>query len=265
MIVAGCDVGSLSAKVAILKNGDMIGSAVVRCGTDPDASAKAALRDALAGTGLSAEDVEYFVTTGYGRKRISFGNHEESEIVCHARGAVAQAESVRMLIDIGGQDAKAIRFDEDGRVERYFYNDKCASGTGRFLEIIAEALEIELEDLGALSRQATKDLLLSNQCVIFAETEILSLVSEGMEIPDIVKALHRSVARRTSAMAKSIGLSHDIAMSGGVAKNVGMFDALQEALKCDMVRLDKPQVNGAYGAALIAADIVASGGNRPQD
>ena len=258
MIVAGCDVGSLSAKVAILQDGELIGSSVVRCGIDPDGSAKAALETALADTGLTRDNIEYFVVTGYGRKRISFGNHVESEIVCHARGAVTQAGSVRMLVDIGGQDAKAIRFDENGQVERYLYNDKCASGTGRFLEIIAEALEIELEQMGDLAKHATQDLLLSNQCVIFAETEILSLVAEGKEVADIIKALHRAVARRTAAMAKSIGLDHDIAMSGGVAINDGMFDALQEALGTDMVRLANPQVNGAYGAALIAADRVKS-------
>ncbi len=186
MIVAGCDVGSLSAKVVILNKGEMLGSGVVRCGIDPNESAKEALQVALSDTGLAVDDIGYFVVTGYGRKRISFGNHVESEIVCHARGALEQAESVRMLVDIGGQDAKAIRFDENGNVERYLYNDKCASGTGRFLEIIAEALEIELEDMGVLSKQAQNDMRLSNQCVIFAETEILSLVSEGTEIADII-------------------------------------------------------------------------------
>lgn len=259
MIVAGCDVGSLSAKVVILKNGEIAGSGVVRCGTDPEASAKAAREVALGGSGLVLDEITYFVVTGYGRKRISFANHVESEIICHARGALSQASSVRMLVDIGGQDAKAIRFDEKGCVERYLYNDKCASGTGRFLEIIADALEIELEDMGDLSKSATEDLRLSNQCVIFAETEILSLVSEGTETADIVKALHRSVARRTAAMARSIGLVHDIAMSGGVALNNGMFEALQEALKVNLVRLPNPQINGALGAALIAAETVESG------
>jgi predicted CoA-substrate-specific enzyme activase len=265
MIVAGCDVGSLSAKVVILKDGEWVNSAVIRCGINPEQSAQAAFEKALNGTNLKADDLSFVVTTGYGRKHISFGNHTESEITCHARGALKQMPSVRMLVDIGGQDAKAITFDERGNVSRYLYNDKCASGTGRFLEIIADTLEIKLEDLGPLSMRATHDLQLSNQCVIFAETEILSLVSEGKETPDIIKALHRSVARRAAAMARSIGLIDGIAMSGGVAINDGMFEALQEALGVVLVRLPHPQINGALGAAVIAAEMIESGRQQPDE
>ena len=202
MIVAGCDVGSLTAKVVILRDGAVAGTGVVRCGTVPESSANAAMELALGASGLARGAIERCVGTGYGRKNISFVSSVESEIACHAKGAVWQDPSVRMLVDIGGQDAKAVRFNAKGEVERYVYNDKCASGTGRFLEIIAEALEIRLEDLGDIAAKSTEHLTLSNQCVVFAETEILSLVSEGKGTADIVKALHQAVARRAAAMAK---------------------------------------------------------------
>ena len=259
MIVAGCDVGSLAAKAVVLRDGAIAGAGVVRSGSAPEQSASAAMRLALAQAGLGLDDLASCVGTGYGRKRISFGDAAESEIACHARGAVWQAPSVRTIVDIGGQDAKAIKLDERGAVVRYLYNDKCASGTGRFLEVIAEALGIELEAMGALARQSTEHLTLSNQCVVFAETEILSLVSEGRETADIVKALHRAVARRAAAMARSIGVVADVAMTGGVALNAGMFDALGEALGLTLVRVPYPQLNGAIGAALVAAERAAAG------
>jgi predicted CoA-substrate-specific enzyme activase len=254
MIVAGCDVGSLTAKAVILDDGRIVGSGIIRCGASPEASARTAMQAALDQAGVALDAVAYCVGTGYGRKNISFGDAVESEISCHARGAVWQAPSVRTIVDIGGQDAKAIKLDEHGRVLQYLYNDKCASGTGRFLEVIADALGIELDALGALAEQSTERLTLSNQCVVFAETEILSLVSEGKETTDIVMAMHRAVARRAAAMARSIGLVDDVAMTGGVARNSGMFDALREALGTGLTRVPRPQVNGAIGAALFAAE-----------
>ena len=254
MIVAGCDVGSLTAKAVILDDGRIVGSVIIRCGASPEASARTAMQAALDQAGVALDAVAYCVGTGYGRKNISFGDAVESEISCHARGAVWQAPSVRTIVDIGGQDAKAIKLDEHGRVLQYLYNDKCASGTGRFLEVIADALGIELDALGALAEQSTEQLTLSNQCVVFAETEILSLVSEGKETADIVMAMHRAVARRATAMARSIGLVDDVAMTGGVARNSGMFDALREALGTELTRVPHPQVNGAIGAALFAAE-----------
>jgi predicted CoA-substrate-specific enzyme activase len=161
---------------------------------------------------------------------------------------------VRTVVDIGGQDAKAIKIDDRGNVARYVYNDKCASGTGRFLEIIADALEVPLEELGNLSAQAKEFLTLSNQCVVFAETEIISLVNEGKDIPDIVAALHRAVAHRAAALAKSIGIEKKVVMTGGVANNFGMFEALQGALGVEIKRMPNPQIAGALGAAVIARE-----------
>jgi predicted CoA-substrate-specific enzyme activase len=203
------------------------------------------------------EDIEYCIGTGYGRKHIPFMDSLESEIACHGRGAIWQVPSARTVVDIGGQDAKAIRVDEKGNVERYVYNDKCASGTGRFLEIIADSLDIKLEDMGAISGRSMEKLTLSNQCVVFAETEIISLVNEGKEIADIISALHQAVANRAASLARGILVAPDAVMTGGVAKNSGMFEALQKALGMKLHRVDNPQINGALGAALFAADTIS--------
>jgi predicted CoA-substrate-specific enzyme activase len=254
MIVAGCDVGSLTAKAVIMDDGKMLASAVIPSKTAPENSAREVMERALASMGGSMKDIRRCVGTGYGRKHIPFVDRVESEIVCHALGAVWQVPSARTVIDIGGQDAKAIKIDDSGAVQRFIYNDKCASGTGRFLEIIADALDIRLEDLGDISLKSSRRSTLSNQCVVFAETEIISLVNEGAEIPDIVRALHNAVANRAAALARSIVVESDVVMTGGVARNSGMFAALQGALGVDLKKIENPQINGAIGAALIAAE-----------
>lgn len=254
MIVAGCDIGSLTAKAVILKDGKVAASAVIRAKTNPEASAREVMDLALEKAGLAMESIAYCVGTGYGRKHIPFVTDVESEIACHGKGAVWQVPSARTVVDIGGQDCKAIKVDANGGVMRYVYNDKCASGTGRFLEIIADALEVKLEEMGGLAAQSKKKLTLSNQCVVFAETEIISLVSEGAEAADIVRALHHAVANRAASLAKSIMVESDVVMSGGVARNPGMFGALGEALGVTLHSLEDPQINGALGAALFAQE-----------
>jgi len=174
----------------------------------------------------------------------------ENIITARERGKKIAA---RTVIDIGGQDAKAIKVDDTGRVTRFVYNDKCASGTGRFLEIIADALEIKLEDMGDQASQSTKNITLSNQCVVFAE-------NDGAEIPDIVNALHNAVANRAAALAKSITVENDVVMTGGVAKNRGMFQSLQKAMGAEMLTVNEPQINGAIGAAIMAREALAKRG-----
>ncbi|HQM45732.1 MAG TPA: acyl-CoA dehydratase activase [Smithellaceae bacterium] len=257
MITAGCDIGSLTAKAVILQDGKMLASEVILASAQPEKSSMEVMKRAVEKAGINMEDIEYCVGTGYGRKHIPFMNSPESEIACHGRGAVWQVPSARTVVDIGGQDAKAIKVDEKGNVERYVYNDKCASGTGRFLEIIADALEIKLEDMGAISGKATEKLTLSNQCVVFAETEIISLVNEGKEIADIINALHQAVANRAASLARGILVAPDAVMTGGVAKNAGMFAALEKALGVKLHSVDNPQINGALGAALFAADKIS--------
>jgi len=261
MRVAGCDVGSLTAKAVILEGTTIISQAVMRALTRPAESAEAVLQQALDQAGLTRGHIAYCMGTGYGKDQIAFADGVTSEIACHARGAWWHAPGTRTVIDIGGQDAKAIRLDGDGRVIRYAYNDKCASGTGRFLEIMAEALEVELEAMGNFGAQAQETLSISNQCVIFAETEVVSLVNEGRAVPDIVAALHRAMANRVAALARGIGIADDVTMTGGVAKNSGVFTALADGLGTVLKALDgiDPQVNGALGAALLAAEAVSKG------
>lgn len=256
MIVAGCDIGSLTAKAVIMEGGEIVSSQVIRAKPRPEESAKEVMGLALKNAGMISDDIKSCVGTGYGRKHVPFVNEVESEIACHARGAVWQFPEARTVVDIGGQDAKALKVDENGDVVRYIYNDKCASGTGRFLEIIAEALELELEEMGGISKESSKRLNLSNQCVVFAETEIISLVNEGEEIPDILNALHRAVANRAASLAKSLQVENEVVMSGGVAKNEGMFSALEEALGCTLNCIKNPQINGAIGAAIFAKELL---------
>jgi (R)-2-hydroxyacyl-CoA dehydratese activating ATPase len=257
MLTAGCDIGSLSAKAVIMDNGNIIASHVIFARPEPEESANAVMDGALDKAGLSIKDIAYCVGTGYGRNAIPFARSAESEITCHGKAGQWLDPKVRMVIDIGGQDAKAIRVDETGKVVRYAYNDRCASGTGRFLEVMAGAMGINIDAMGGLSAQAKNPVLLSNQCVVFAETEIISLLNAGRDLPDIVGGLHRALAHRVASLARSIDLESGITMTGGVAKNQGMFSALEEALGVKLVRLDTdPQIIGAVGAALLARQAV---------
>jgi predicted CoA-substrate-specific enzyme activase len=269
MIVAGCDVGSRTSKAVIMEDSRILSTAVLLSKVRPDESAGTVMGQALKLAGISMEDIEHTIGTGYGKEQIPFADGVKSEIVCHARGAWWSIPSVRTIIDIGGQDAKAIKIDDQGKVIRYIYNDKCAAGTGRFLEVMAEAMEVDLEDMGELAKQSQERLAISNQCVIFAETEVVSLINEGREVPDIINGLHHAMANRVASLAKSIGVNQDVVMTGGVAKNCGMFKALSEGLRLPLKEMDNldPQINGAVGAALIAEENVrerASAGSKQE-
>jgi len=253
MFIAGCDVGSLSAKALIMKNHDVLASHVIFAKPEPEESAREVMDRAIEKAGLSLKDIAYCVGTGYGRNSIPFADSVESEIICHGKGAQWLMPEVHMVIDIGGQDAKAIRLDDAGNVIRFAYNDRCASGTGRFLEVMAGAMGIALEDMGQISSRAKSPVSISNQCVVFAETEIISLINAGKELPEIVSGLHKSLAHRVAALARGIELDSEITMTGGVAKNTGMFTALEEALGVKLRKMTTdPQILGALGAALIA-------------
>ncbi len=253
MFVAGCDVGSLSAKAVIMQDGDILASEVIFSRPEPGDSAREVMERTLAKAGLSLADIACCIGTGYGRNSIAFADGVESEITCHGKGAQWLMPEVRMVIDIGGQDSKAIRLDGTGRVVRFAYNDRCASGTGRFLEVMAGAMGIRLEDMGEISSRSQNPIAISNQCVVFAETEIISLINAGKELPDIVSGLHRALAHRVASLAHGVELDREITMTGGVAKNRGMFQALQEALGVHITPINSdPQIIGALGAALLA-------------
>lgn len=255
MITAGCDVGSRTAKAVILEDEKIIACTVIPAKTDPVESAESVMNLALDRADLSMADIKMIIGTGYGQQEIAFAHACESEIVCHARGAFWNNPKARTIVDIGGQDSKAIKLDDTGNVIRYAYNDKCAAGTGRFLEIMAEALQVELEQMGEVGQSYKEEIHISNQCVIFAETEVVSLINEEKEVADILHALHASLGKRVAAQVRSLIVEEDVIMTGGVAKNIGVFDALAQGLGVRVGRLEgvDPQINGALGAALIAA------------
>jgi predicted CoA-substrate-specific enzyme activase len=257
MKTAGCDIGSRTAKAVIFENNTIISSAVIPAKLDPIESSETVIKMALDQANLTMADIEKTVGTGYGQQEIPFANCLESEIVCHAKGAWWNIPSARMVIDIGGQDSKAIKMDENGKVVRYTYNDKCASGTGRFLEIMADALHVELDDMGKVGKTYKEQLHISNQCVIFAETEVVSLINEEKDVADILNALHISLANRVASLARSLTIAPDVIMTGGVAKNSGVFDALSEGIGLPVKALEgiDPQINGALGAAIIASEL----------
>lgn len=256
MLTAGCDVGSRTAKAVILKNDTILTHAVISARLDPIESAENVMDMALEQAGLALEDIQKIIGTGYGQQQIPFAHTCESEIVCHARGAFWNMPTARTIVDIGGQDSKAIKLDADGRVIRYSYNDKCAAGTGRFLEIMADALQVDLDEMGACGQTYQEEISISNQCVIFAETEVVSLINEEKDVADILNALHCSLSNRVASQVRSLLIEEDVVMTGGVAKNVGVFDALAQGLGVELKPLEgiDPQINGALGAALIAAD-----------
>ncbi len=256
MIVAGCDIGSTTAKAVILDDTNIIAKVILPVEGSPKDAAENLLAAVEKTTGIHSSSIEAWCGTGYGQKNIPFATIVESEIVCHAKGIQFIDPAVRTIVDIGGQDAKVCRIDAYGNVQRYVYNDKCASGTGRFLEITADVLEVPITELSTLDAKGVKDVTLSNQCVVFAETEVISLLNAGEDMGNIVKGLHKALASRVAALALSIGVEEKIAFTGGVAHNAGMVGALERVLKTKLVVHEYCQIMGALGAALLARERV---------
>jgi predicted CoA-substrate-specific enzyme activase len=254
MITAGCDLGSTTAKAVLLENGKILSTALIPARLDPVDSAQEVMALCLDRAGLSMDRVARVVGTGYGQAQIPFVGRCESEIICHAAGAFFHHPSVRTIVDIGGQDSKVIKVDGRGKVVQYSYNDKCASGTGRFLEIMAETLGVDIDGMGEAGRTCVEKLILSNQCVVFAETEVVSLINEDRDRGDILYALFQAMAHRVASQARTLGIDNDVVMTGGVAKNIGVFEALGRSLGVSLVTPENldPQINGALGAALLA-------------
>ena len=197
------------------------------------------------------------VTTGYGRTAISDGDKSITEITCHARGAHFLDPRVRTVVDIGGQDSKVIRLNEDGSVKNFVMNDKCAAGTGRFLDVMARVLEVEVSDLGRLGAMSKKQVGISSTCTVFAESEVISQLSMGTDKCDIIAGIHRSVAHRVTGLAHRIGVMPDVVMTGGVAQNQGVVDALEAELGVKIYTSPLTQYNGALGAALMAYQVAS--------
>jgi predicted CoA-substrate-specific enzyme activase len=251
----GVDLGSTTAKTVILdSSGELAGSAIVQMGAVSRQAVGISMQRALAAAGIEQEAVARTVGTGYGRRLIPVADNTFTEITCHARGASVLWPGVRLVIDIGGQDSKVIAVDEDGMVDRFAMNDRCASGTGRFFEVLARALEIDVTEVGALAMSGATDLEVSSMCATFAETEVISLLAEGAEPPDIAASVHRAVAARTLGLVAQVGKRAPVVMTGGVAKNPAAVHYLSEALGLPVQVPTDPQISGAYGAALLARD-----------
>lgn len=254
--VCGCDVGSTYGKAVVMDlDGNVLGTSIIRSKIDPEETSKLAITEAIKGIDElnTLEDFEYMVGTGYGRNRVPFANENISEISCHAMGVHVIDPTVRTIIDIGGQDLKGIRLDEDGSVKDFAMNDKCAAGTGRFFENMARAFELDLKEFSELSLKAKKAIPITSQCSVFAETEVISLVAQKKDPADIAAGIHVAVAKRCFTLLKKVGIHPGVTMTGGCAKNMGLKKEMSKILKIDMIQLSMdPQLMGALGACEFA-------------
>jgi predicted CoA-substrate-specific enzyme activase len=214
---------------------------------------------ALDDNNIREEEIEYVVGTGYGRYRVTFGNTQITEISCHARGAVHMFPKTITVVDMGGQDTKAIRVSPTGEIVDFCMNDKCAAGTGRFLGAASTALDIPIDELGPTALKAQKPIRISTTCTVFAESEVLSWLGKGKKIEDILWGVHQSIASRSAGLMRRVGVEEEVTFTGGVAKNVGMIKALEERLEVNLNVGEESHYMGALGAALFALDyIIAS-------
>lgn len=252
----GIDIGSLSCDAVIVDgDGQVVASSVVPTGARNAEAIARSKAEALAASGLAEGDIAALVSTGYGRRRVEGRARAVTEISCHGKGIRWLLPDTRLLVDIGGQDSKAILFGADGAVVDFAMNDKCAAGTGRFLEAMARALEVDITELAQMDEGASGSLTLSSMCTVFAESEVVSLIAEGAEVNEIVSGLNRAVATRVRAMVKRLAPNLDglpVAMSGGVAYNGGVVRALEGMLGVAIAVPPQPDTVGALGAALVA-------------
>jgi predicted CoA-substrate-specific enzyme activase len=256
MLVAGIDIGSITTEALLLDNEKgVVEYTILQTGADSRKTAERALQQVLASQGKQTSDVSYAVATGCGRKRASFAQQTVTEITCLAKGVNYLFPDARTIVDIGGQDTKVIRVDEKGRVVEFEMNDKCAAGTGRFIEVMAKALNADLENVGEISLNFKKELTISSICTVFAESEVISLVSEGEELEDILYGIHKAIADRTLGLISRLGgIEPQVVMAGGVAKNIGVVKALEKALNTPITIHKEPQIIGALGAAILSLE-----------
>jgi len=259
MIVGGCDIGSTTGKAVVMKDGMILSSTIIPSTTKPEETARIAMDEAIKQAGLSSiDDLDYIVGTGYGRLKVPFAKENISEISCHARGAHWMSATIRTVVDIGGQDCKVMSIDDKGKVLEFVMNDRCAAGTGKFFEGMARVLACGLDGLSSLERQGEAPSAITSQCSVFAESEVVTLINEGNELNNIIAGINNSVAGRLNSMVRKVGLTEDVALTGGCAKNAGLAKALEKHLKVSVKQLPHdPQIAGAVGAALIAAEKVA--------
>ena len=251
---AGVDIGSTMTKVVIM-NRAIVASVIGPTGPEHRKLANRVMEEALAKAKLSFDDITYVVATGYGRINVPFADKQITEISCHARGVSYLLPEVRTVIDIGGQDCKAIKLN-NGRAVDFVMNDKCAAGTGRFLEVAAEGLGVKLEDMGRLSLEAKNVVEIGSTCTVFAAQEVVAQLSAGVPLPDIIAGLHEAIATRIYGMVRRLKIEREVALTGGGAKNIGLVRALEAKLGFPVLVPPEPLLTGAIGAALLGEDIV---------
>ncbi|MGP1349985.1 MAG: (R)-2-hydroxyglutaryl-CoA dehydratase activase HgdC [Stomatobaculum sp.] len=248
----GIDVGSTASKCVILKDGaEIVAKSLVSVGTGTTGPQRS-IEEVLQTAGMKREDMDYTLATGYGRNSLEgIADKQMSELSCHARGAYFLFPRVHTVIDIGGQDVKVLKI-ENGAMVNFQMNDKCAAGTGRFLDVMARVLEVQVEDLERLSAESTKEIAISSTCTVFAESEVISQLSLGADKRDIIAGIHRSIAGRVAGLVHRVGVIPQVVMTGGVAQNHGVVLALEEQLGVEIFTSLLTQYNGALGAALFA-------------
>ncbi len=252
---AGVDVGSTQTKAVVIdEHGRIAGRALTMTGANVTKAAEDAFAVALKDGDLREEEVEFVVGTGYGRYKVTFGNTQVTEISCHGRGAVHMFPATRTVVDMGGQDTKAIRVSARGEIVDFCMNDKCAAGTGRFLGAASAALEIPLEQLGDTALRGERPVKISTTCTVFAESEVLGWLGKGKKIEDILLGVHQSIAGRSCGLLWRVGIEPEVTFTGGVAKNVAMIRSLEAALGTKVNVSEESHYMGALGAALFAMD-----------
>ncbi len=254
---AGVDVGSTQTKAVIIDEARRIAArSLVETGANVVRAAEHAFEEALRAGDLREEEVEYVVGTGYGRYKVTFGNTQVTEISCHGRGAVHMFPRTRTVVDMGGQDTKAIRISPAGEIVDFCMNDKCAAGTGRFLGAAAAALDIPLGELGPTALRGERPVKITTTCTVFAESEVLSWLGKGKKIEDILLGVHQSIAARSAGLLRRVGVEEEVTFTGGVARNLAMIRTLEERLGVKLNVGEESHYMGALGAALFALDHV---------
>jgi predicted CoA-substrate-specific enzyme activase len=252
---AGIDIGSTMTKAVILNDG-IIASVVGPTGPEQRRLANQVMEEALQKAGLPFGAITYVVSTGYGRINVPFADKQITEITCHARGIVSLFPEARTLIDIGGQDVKGVRVDPAGKTLDFVMNDKCAAGSGRFIEVIADTLGIPLDQVGELSLESRKPAMISNICTIWAQQEVASSLSEGISLPDLLAGIHQSLADRIIRLVRRLRVEREVVVTGGGAKNKGLLKALSDQLGHEVLIPANPLITGALGAALLGKETV---------
>ncbi len=260
MPFAGIDIGSTMTKVVIADDQEAVLAAHIGpTGVEHRHLALKVMDETVLSAGLSFEALDFIVATGYGRINVPFADKQLTEITCHARGVRALFASARMIIDIGGQDSKGIKLDGDGKVSDFVMNDKCAAGTGRFLEVIAETLGIDLAAMGDIALAADGIVQISNICTVFAEHEVTSRLAEGADVGRIAAGLHQAIATRVVNMTRRLGIEKEVVVTGGGAKNNGLVKAIEAQVGFAVLTPPEPFITGALGAALAGMDLFRRG------